>query len=794
MSPPRGDQEDPSFTNYQSMAESQPQGSTTTDPLRMTSGLLTSSSPTDASNPTTMYRGFSTSINDLFIDENQERVDCCSVTCCGILQHDRDRFLLTGIPPPSPCKRIIMHVAMPVTIFLAAGIGAMRIQDVLLNQIWSTGLILLLVLYFCVQVSKGRIKRIDIRKDLLYTKYQLLHRRPNEDLAMLLEHERPYEDDRDDEDDVHNSHGIRQKYLGQTRRDMRNAHPCCFIGCYPEDRPLQRIKQLQRSVPSESDDSSSTFPDDHHLCTCLYSTVCPGFLGMHPQLFGLCAIAQEARDLETIVLPANYRRIDYITMEPWRNYYPHIYRHRHQENVTTIAAEPEADDPNSSLPPGKYTVMGIPLSLMSYRLLQTMIGFWIVMLTWSFLGPIYWSKVVARHGKKHTFEVIDWTVLILTFMQSFLILKIWNYFLSRHKNPELSFDAIIKYYAAGFFLSASLALFWELMAALVVRVVVSLLLSIAGVDVVTDPESDLKAFALPAIGNSYGLSPMISSPLMDFSVNANYIDARTGRPDYAKSFGYDHPVLYIMYLIIATFGVAGFIEEMCKYYGYRMVEHPDFLTKVELEESTAIIHHQHGELDEDELHDDEERGNDRNNGNVRSMPIVDYANQLQSAQAMGAAISMAMVSVAIGFSCCENLMYIFIYAGKSVPLELGVLIQRSFFPVHPILAAIQSVGVCQRDVEKSKSTKVGRIILSAVIFHGMFDFLIALIDFIGKLVGRQVEEGDLRISNITELLTIVACVVVMFSALYFFYRRSNQQRDRLAEIDQQAAAGRSRFI
>jgi hypothetical protein len=740
-----------------------------------------------------MYRGFSTSINDLFIDENHERVDCCSVACCGILQHDRDRFLLTGIPPPSPCKRIIMHVAMPVTIFLAAGIGAMRIQDVLLNQIWSTGLILLLILYFCVQVSKGRIKRIDIRKDLLYTKYQLLHRRPDEDLAMLLEHERPYEDDRDDDDDdVQNAHGTRQYFLGQTRRDMRNAHPCCFIGCYPEDRPLRQLKRQQEA--SETDDSFSTFPDDRHLCACLYSTVCPGFLGMHPQLFGLCAIAQEARDLETIILPANYRRIDYITMEPWRNYYPHIYRHRHQEIAPTIAVESEADDPNSSLPPCKYKFMGIPLSLMSYRLLQAMIGFWIVMLAWSFLGPLYWSKVVARHGKKHTFAIVDWAVLILTFFQSFLILKIWNYFLSRYKNPELSTDAVIKYYAAGFFLSASLALFWELMAALVVRMVVSLLLAIAGVDVATDPESDLKAFALPALGNSHVLSPMIISPMVDFFFSANDFDVRAGRPDYAKSFGYDHPILYIIYLIIATFGVAGFIEEMCKYYGYRMVEHPDFLSKLELEESTAIIHHQQGDRDEDELDDDEERHNGRNNGNSRALSMVDYANQLQSIQATGAAISMAMVSVAIGFSCCENLMYIFIYAGKSVPLELGVLIQRSFFPVHPILAAIQSVGVCERDVEMSKSKKLGRIILPAVIFHGMFDFLIALIDFIGKLVGRQVEEGDFRISNITELLTIVACVVVMFSALYFFYRRSNQQRERLAETDQQVAAGRSRLI
>jgi hypothetical protein len=42
------------------------------------------------------HRGFSTSIYDLFTSPETERVDCCAMTCCGLMQHDRDRYLLQG--------------------------------------------------------------------------------------------------------------------------------------------------------------------------------------------------------------------------------------------------------------------------------------------------------------------------------------------------------------------------------------------------------------------------------------------------------------------------------------------------------------------------------------------------------------------------------------------------------------------------------------------------------------------------------------------------------------------------
>ena len=95
----------------------------------------------------------------------------------------------------------------------------------------------------------------------------------------------------------------------------------------------------------------------------------------------------------------------------------------------------------------------------------------------------------------------------------------------------------------------------------------------------------------------------------------------------------------------------------------------------------------------------------------------------RSCNSIGAAITIAMVSVALGYACCENLIYIFIYsegsigsgeslygshyndAGLLLPTdlflfmalfltlltfalfkEIGVLIGRSLFPVHPLCA------------------------------------------------------------------------------------------------------------
>jgi RsiW-degrading membrane proteinase PrsW (M82 family) len=413
------------------------------------------------------------------------------------------------------------------------------------------------------------------------------------------------------------------------------------------------------------------------------------------------------------------------------------------------------------------------------------------MFVWSFVGPYYFYYILGRHGhRQHQFQIFDCLLMLLTFVQSFALLGVWTYFLNRIKSSELSLDAIIKYFSAGFFLSASLALFWEVVAAAIINTFVSLLLAILGVDRVGDPQSDQSGgtqFGSASFLPSFSSRPSLLSRLYGYSGMDDPMSVK--RPDYATVFGMDHPLLYTIYILFATFIVAGFIEELCKYFGYRMVEHPDFFTREELEEASMIVQSS-SFVDED---DGEEQGR-ADRVDLSQPAVVNFSKQRQSIQAQGAAITLAMVSVAIGFSCCENLIYIFFYAGNSLMLELGVLIERSCFPVHPILAAIQSIRVCERDLEGSRTMKLGRIILPAMLFHGTFDFFIVFISFIGRLVGQGVEDGDLRISNKTEFLSVVSCVVVMSASLMYLYNESGKQRERLAGLDFESTVDRSSLL
>ena len=96
----------------------------------------------------------------------------------------------------------------------------------------------------------------------------------------------------------------------------------------------------------------------------------------------------------------------------------------------------------------------------------------------------------------------------------------------------------------------------------------------------------------------------------------------------------------------------------------------------------------------------------------------------RSLNSKGAAITIAMVCTSIGFACCENLKYVF--SSEDIGTEVGTLIARSIFPVHALAAAIQSIGVCRRDLEGEKSHQLGKIILPAWMLHGCFDFFLML--------------------------------------------------------------------
>ena len=119
-------------------------------------------------------------------------------------------------------------------------------------------------------------------------------------------------------------------------------------------------------------------------------------------------------------------------------------------------------------------------------------------------------------------------------------------------------------------------------------------------------------------------------------------------------------------------------------------------------------------------------------------------------------------------------------------MELYVLIARTLFPIHPIAAALQSIGVIERDVEKCP-TRFGRILLPAVLFHGTYDFALLWIDFLASL-GRSDGYHDnddeaLEVGGHAVVLSYTLSATVMGAALFWFCKESNKQRERLAALD-----------
>jgi hypothetical protein len=495
--------------------------------------------------------------------------------------------------------------------------------------------------------------------------------------------------------------------------------------------------------------------------------------GMHPQVCGLCAVAQEAREIETVLLPPSYRRVDYITMQPVTEYYPAIYQAK-CENTSNPAVSGTADaSSNASNGPdssgGRSCWKLPPLSRLSIRLLQGWAIVMIVMLVYSLVGPYYWKYIVQGYVQHASFEWTDYLVFVATWIQAVGLLAFLTSAANRPKYSELSVDAMIKFFASGFLLSTSLAIFWELVISMILKMTVSLSLAIAGVNVITN-ENGYTLSALVGFASSASFAPFLADTT-----------ATAENKDFIQIFGNSHPIFYTFVLLIDAFIMAALVEELCKYFGYRMVDHPDFFSKRDLEESTRVIY---GESEE-ELEE----------GRRQRREQPSYSNQRTSLQAQGSAITIAMISVALGFTCCENLVYIFIYNGSSLEMEMWVLLVRSFFPVHALTAAIQSVGVCERDLESSRTLKLGHIIWPAVLFHGGYDFVLLWLDFMAdRKAGKDDDKDALESSGLVLLLAVILSVLAVLIAFLYYLKVSRKQRARLIAMDRQEAASRSNLI
>lgn len=585
---------------------------------------------------TTNVGGFSTSICDFFSDPSR-KADCCAITCCGLFVSDRTQYLLNKTAPTEEgelastnqprgvftwTKRILLNCALPVIminlIFLLMGFYN---KEGVRKHIF---VILVIVTTFVIMVFifRGQDLRMKVRLEIL---------------GRMREEAR------------NNNSSNSETPLSLAMDEVRQPHSNCpFHIFYSNDTVTSLVNpnSMDRGVDEEAtyitrdqqSSSNSKLPPD--FCSWVWKTLsnlcCGAIFGSWFQCCGMCAVGQEDRELQRL-LPKQDFYIDYITFEPYANYYSHILliREMKQETLEEHFAA---------------------TSRLSNHLLKELFG-----------GLLVFT-VLTLFMEKSFMNIV---IVFATFLQSFALLYFiywkWNRF-------NLSLDAVIKYFCSGFVLCTGLVFTYEICSRMAIVFVYIIFFRASGVS-----------------GDSFS--------------SAHYMQQHLNAIEWIEG----------TYYLIVAFFVASFTEEMSKYFSFWMVEHPDFLSPADMmitanaSNTSALI-----------------------GGGTNSLPTKDGSSsnspkETRSLLSKATAIMVAMVTTSLGFACCENLMLVFLQPpGHRISNEITTLIYRSLLPLHPITAAIQSIGVIRRDVEGDMSCGLGSIILPSFLLHGVYDFAIFL--------------------------------------------------------------------
>jgi hypothetical protein len=209
----------------------------------------------------------------------------------------------------------------------------------------------------------------------------------------------------------------------------------------------------------------------------------------------------------------------------------------------------------------------------------------------------------------------------------FLALVHWPY----HRT-DVSVDALLKYFLSGFLLATTLAITWELVLALLLRAFMSIVFAILGIDVAFDTD---------------GYQGMIGFGTASLSYH-----------DYLQAFANEHPIFHTIYLLVNTYCVAALVEEVCKYFGYRMVDHIDVWSNEDVQKAVAVGIPE-GFVEHEEARQPAPFTGEQQPETVPADSPVEAPNR--TLKSIGAATTVSMVAVALGFACFENLVYVFLY-------------------------------------------------------------------------------------------------------------------------------------
>ncbi|CAB9528339.1 tRNA methyltransferase 11 homolog (Saccharomyces cerevisiae) [Seminavis robusta] len=692
------------------------------------------------------YRGgFSSSIWDgLFENHDEIHSDCCALTCCGILLYDRSAYLLTDQRPSwkGRCCSAFMYCCVLLALFLVALFrialrtqhddgrkghdSTLAPQDVEFDNMLEKAAYILLILFAALS---------------FYFLYSAVNHRLHLRRALMC---KMYEERGEPESRVEtevptaatplvpsNNNNNLQTFLQAEESYMVSSTSVC--GCLGIDG----------TPPGNNPAAADTC---YWMWKALGAMFCGACCSCWCQCCGLCAMAQEDRELQRMLPKKNFQ-MDYITFQPFEAYFPKLQQLRDDRVNNPFAHMKELSQLSSHL-------------------------------TRIFLIVLAFLAVLALSGLDPLFQLPNLGVVGLLFLQAFIIITlvhwIWNRF-------DISFDALVKFFASGFLLGTTNALVYE--------TIVSTLLSAGGIVLgwvwlffmvltgTVDVDDDDNA---PSTGSS-----------LTYALNYYAMKAHKEDPTL------EAPVLPAWVLVIMAFlnafVVAALVEETVKYFGYWMVEHPDLMVPCEAPPT----------------HSDENGNNDR--GEASEAEVSTDGSSLtvptsRSLRSVGAGITIAMVTTACGFACCENFLYVFFYSGPtSAAQEVGTLVVRSMFPVHPLAAALQSIGVCRRDLEKDHSMGMGKVLLPALLLHGFFDFSLMFLQlltqssilgwvgswFIQSAVGKVPTEPSTPLDDPSQeevtasMAAMTSCVMTVCVGFIYYFAMAIAQRKRLVELDEE---------
>lgn len=632
--------------------------------------------------------GWSTSICDLFANSRQ-RSNCCALACCGLLLSDRNAHLMLNEQRPSWWKRFCWNLGMPVGILLCLNVleTFLATEDNILK--WEASIFWIMFIIIVFLLYRAKFERMQVRRAVMAKLYEMrIGGRADVITASLDSYQQLH---------IH---------------DVRMAHATC--SCFPKDVIYNTQHESDADADADGQHLVLQEAPPRDLCMCLWDTVksifCGTCCGCWIQLCGMCAIGQEDREIQQL-LDKKQLQVDYITFQPYFEYYPEIMALRAAQDGSLIRH-------------------WRALSLLSYNLVK-ILGACLAILT-----------AVALLELDPKFQIQNLFVVVATFGQAFLILYFCHWQWHRF---DLSTDALVKYFSSGFILCTFLAIIYEM-------IVSSVFGFISYIIVVVGISQDVSQAASPAQIQQAGA-------------------------DFAK----EHVGIFAIFVFLNAFVVAALVEEMCKYFGYWMVETPDTLDPDDLVMETADASQSvTATVTPSESEQEGQSG-------------PELLSPKRSSVSHGAGITVAMIAVAAGFACSENLLYVFVYTPPGLSNEIATLVARSMFPIHPLCAAIQSIGVVRRDVEKNGNFQLGRIMFPAIILHGAFDFVLMFLALLesSRKTNAEDDQSNEKVDDATfedfdqgDSLPMIISISMVIVGLFYYVCDSGRQRKRLQELDE----------